>query len=93
MSWTAFNTSRNFARSTAAKRELLDGIESIANRLDRDERPQQPRPKQPATHGRDRDVELVEQRSCASAFGAFDDGEVLEGDRIHEQRDRSAGEA
>ena len=36
----------------ATKGELLDGIEAIANAIERDERPQQPRAQQPARHRR-----------------------------------------
>ncbi len=46
-----------------AKRQLLDGVEAIANRLERDQRAEQPRPQQPAADRRHRSIELVEQRS------------------------------
>ncbi len=41
--------------------------------------------KQPAAHRRHRPVDHVEQRSAASAFGAFDDVQVTKRDRIDEQ--------
>ena len=44
-------------------RELLDGVEAIANRLERGQRAQQPGAQQPAAHRRDRAIDLVEQRS------------------------------
>ena len=68
------------------ERELLDGVEPIADGLERDERPQQPGAQQPAAHRRDGAIELVEQRSVAAAFRAFDDLEMLERRRIDQQR-------
>ena len=49
------------------KRELFDGVETIANRLERDQRAEQPRPQQAAADRRHRAIEFVEQRSVAVA--------------------------
>ena len=45
-------------------RELFDGVEAIADRLERGQRAKQPRAEQPAPHRRDRAIDLVEQRSA-----------------------------
>src|SRR5690606_3594189 len=65
--------------------ELLDRIEAVANRLERDERAQQPRAEEPAAHRRHRLVELGQQRSLPAALAALDHLEVLQGDRIDQQ--------
>ena len=54
----------------AAERELLDRVEPILNPLERDQRPQQPGAQQPAAHRRHRAIDLVEQRTGASAVAA-----------------------
>ncbi len=46
-----------------AKRQLLDRIEPVANRIEQQQRADQPRAEQPAAHRGDRAIELVEQRS------------------------------
>ena len=81
-----FSSSRSLPRSVDAEREVLDGVEPILNPRERDERPHEPLPEQPAAHRRHRPIDLVEQRSGAAALGAFDDVEVPQRDRIDEQR-------
>ena len=69
----------------AVKRQLLDRVEAVANRFQRDQRTQQPPAQEAAAHRRDREIELVEQRAGAAALGALDDLEVLQRDRIDQQ--------
>ena len=69
----------------AAEGELLDGVQAIANAIERDERAQQPRAQQPPRHGGDRAIDLVEQGALAAAIHRFDDFEMLERDRVDEQ--------
>ena len=73
-----------------AEGELFDGVEAIANRLERDERAQQPRPQQAAADRGHRAIELVEQRSGAAAFRAFEDLEMLQRRRIDRAARRRA---
>ena len=68
-----------------AKGELLDGVQAIANPLERDQRAQQPRAEHPSAHRRDGAIDLVEQRTLRAAFAAGDDLEMLERDRIDQQ--------
>ena len=68
-----------------AERQLLDGVEAIANRLERHERPQQPRAQQAAADRRHRAIQFVEQRTVTVAFRALDDFEMLERGRIDQQ--------
>src|SRR5262249_62254660 len=69
--------------------QLLDGVEAIADRLERDQRTEQPRSQQPAADRGHRTIELVEQRAGASAIGSLDDLEVLQRRRIDEQAVRA----
>ena len=69
----------------AAKGQFLDGIETIANRFERNQRANQPRAEQPAAHRRDGLVDLVEQRPDAPAVAALQDLEVLQRDRVDQQ--------
>ncbi len=69
----------------AAKGELLDGVETIANSIERDERPQQPRAQQPSSHGGDRAIDLVKQGALAAAVHRLDDFEVLQRDGVDQE--------
>ena len=69
---------RNASSSTASSRSRI-GSSATSGRSSHDAQ-------QPAADRRDGAIELVEQRSGASAFGAFDDLEMLERGRIDEQR-------
>ena len=69
----------------AAKGELLDGVETVADPIERDKRAQQPRAQQTPGHGGDRSIDLVQQRTLAAAIHRLDDFEVLERDRVDQQ--------
>ena len=47
---TDFSVSRTLPRSAAAERQLFDGVEPLADRLERHQRRQQPGAHQPAAH-------------------------------------------
>ncbi len=81
----AFERVAEFAAFRRPKGELLDGIEAILDRAKRQQRPEQPRSQQAARHRRDRSIELVEQRTLATAFRPLEDLEMLERRRIDEQ--------
>ena len=81
----AFQDLAELAAVGAAKRELLDGVQAIANAIERDERPQQPGAQQASGHGGDRAVDLVQQGALAAALHRFDNLEVLQRDGIDEQ--------
>ena len=69
----------------AAKGQLLHRVEPVANPLQGDERPQQPRPQQPPAHRGDGAIDLVQQRAIPMAFHRFDHLEMPERDGIDEQ--------
>ena len=73
----AFQDLAELAAVGAAKRKLLDGVQPIADAIERDERAQQPRAQQAAGHGGHRAIDLVEQRAVAAAVHRLDDFEVL----------------
>ena len=87
-SWTGLMRLAELAAIGGRKRELLDGVEPIADGFEREQRPQQPPAEQAAANRRDGPVELVEQRSFAAAFGSVEDFQVLE-----RRRDRSAAQS
>ncbi len=68
------------------KRQFLDCVEAIANRLERDQRAEQPRSQETAADRRHGSIELVEQRSGAGALGSFENLQVLQRRRIDQQR-------
>ena len=68
------------------KRQLLDRVQSIADRFERHQRAQQPRSHQAAADGRHRAIDFVEERSVAVAVRALDDFEMFERGGIDEQR-------
>ena len=68
-----------------AKGKLLDGVETIANPIERDKRTQQPRAQQAPGHDGHRSIDLVQQRPLAAAVHRLDDFEVLERDRVDQQ--------
>ncbi len=68
-----------------AKGELLDGVEAIVNRVQGDQRPQQPGSQHPAAHRRHRPIELAEERALAAALRAVENLQVLQRDRIDQQ--------
>ena len=68
-----------------AERELLDAVEAIADRLEGQQRPEQPGAEQATAHGRDGAIDLVQERSRRAAFAAFHDLEMLQRDRIDQQ--------
>ena len=68
-----------------AKGELLDGVEAIADALERAQRTQQPGAEQSSAHRRDRSIDLVQQRSLRTAFAAGHDLEVFQRDRIDDE--------
>ena len=69
----------------AAKGQLFDRVEPIVNAIERHERPQQPRAEHASAHRRDRAVDLVQQRSVASALHRFDDFQVPERDGVDQE--------
>ena len=81
----AFQDLAELAAVCAAKGELLDGIQAVANAIERDQRAQQPRAQQASRHGRDRPIDLVEQRALAAAIHRLDDFQMLQRDRVDEQ--------
>ena len=68
-----------------AKRELFDGVETILDPLERDQRTQQPRPQQAAAHRCHRAIDFVEQRPGPAAVGRIDDFERAQRRRIDDQ--------
>ncbi len=78
-----------------AEREVLDGVQAVADAFERAERPQQPRAQHAAAHRGDRAIDLVQQRSPGAAVAARDHLEVLQRDRIDDQAvgARSVGDA
>jgi hypothetical protein len=68
-----------------AEGELFDGVEPIANRLEREERPQEPGAQQPPAHGRARAIDLVEERPLHAPFAAADHFEMAERDRVDDE--------
>ena len=68
-----------------AEGELLDGVEPIANPLQRTERLQQPAAQHAAAHRGDGAIDLVEQRPLRPALAARDNLEMLQRHRIDEQ--------
>ncbi len=75
----------------APERDLLDRVEAVADRFERDQRADEPRAQQTAAHRRDGLVDLVEQRSETPAVAAFQDLEMFQRDRVDEQMARPAG--
>jgi hypothetical protein len=65
--------------------EVLDGVQSILNPLEADERTNQPLPELPATHRCCRAIEDSEKRSGPAALDTFDHVEVTECHGIDEQ--------
>ncbi len=68
-----------------AEREVLDGVEAIADPLEREQRADEPRAEQARAHRRHRAVEFVEQGTGAAAVDRLDDLEVLQRERVHDQ--------
>ena len=68
-----------------AEGEVLDGIEAVADALEREERPDEPRAEEARAHGRHGAVKLLEQRAGAGAVHRLDDLEVLERQRIDDE--------
>ncbi len=75
-----------FAALGVPERDLLHGVEAIANRLERDQRAEEPGAQEPAADRRDRPIELVEQRSVPATFRPLEDLEVLHRRGIDQQR-------
>ena len=64
-----------------AERQLLDGVQSVANALERAQRTQQPRAQQAPAHRGDRPIDLVQQRTLRTALASGHDLEMLQRDR------------
>ena len=82
------DTLRDVAKLAAlsgAKRQFFDGVEAVANRLERDEWAEQPGAKQPSGHGGDCAVDLVEEGALRRALHRFDDLEMLQGDGVDQE--------
>ena len=69
----------------APERELFDGVEPILNALDREQRPQHPRPQHPAAHRGDGAIDFVQQGSGPSAVRRFHHLQVRQRRRIDNQ--------
>ena len=74
------------------ERQLLDGVEPMADRFECDEWTKQPRAQKSAADRRHRRIDLPEQRSVAAALGSFQHLEMLQRRRIDEQRIRALPE-
>ena len=81
----AFQAFAELRTIDAAERKLLDGIQSVPDALERDERPQQPGPQESAGHGSHRAIDFVKQRPIASAVDRLDDLEVFQRDGVNQQ--------
>ena len=69
-----------------AERQLFDGIETIANAVEREQRPQQPRAQRAAADRGHGAIQLFEQRALASSLRSFENLEVLQGRSVDQQR-------
>src|SRR5262249_59880836 len=61
-----------------AESQLLDGVQPIADRVERQERANQPGAEQAAAGPSDRAVDLVEQRAGAAALGSLENFQMLQ---------------
>ena len=85
MSLHALQRLAHLAAVGGPEREVFDGVEAIANRLQRHQRPEQPRAQQAGAHRRDGAVDLLQQRARAPALGRFHEFEVLDRQRVDDQ--------
>ena len=75
----------NLGAFDAVERQLLDRVQAVADRLECDKRPEQPRAQEAAAHWRHRQIQFVEQGSSTAAFRPLHDFEVLQRYRIDQQ--------
>ena len=80
-----------------SERVVLDGVQPILNRRQRDERAHQPLTQLPSAHRRHGAIERVEQRAGASALDPFDGVEVpqrhgIDRHRVRRDADREAAD-
>ncbi len=61
-SCTCFSDFPQLRAIDAVKRQLLDRVEAVADRFQRDKRTEQPSAQEASAHRRDREIQLVEQR-------------------------------